>query len=109
MVILDRYNSNLDDEKRELLIRNFMIFFNKGADINKKDAFGQTVLHFAACYNHHKIVNILLNSKKMNVEELDDRNKTAFQTAIEMQAFESIKEFLSYKQKRQAKLTSKKI
>ena len=88
------------DNGTNLITKNFLIFFNNGADINKKNRFGETALHIAARSNYYQVVKILLNSNRMNTLLTNNANKTAYSVALDKYCKESVNEFHLYSEKR---------
>ena len=46
---------------------------DNGADVNKEDSLGETVLMLALSYNHNNVVQLLLNHPQINVNKVSYR------------------------------------
>jgi ankyrin repeat protein len=59
-----------------------LLLLEKGADLNAKTHYGQTVLHLAATNGHETVARLLLE-KGVDVNEKTDGGKTALRMAAE--------------------------
>lgn len=63
----------------------------RAIELEEKDIFGYTVLHWAAYANNTEIILALISEKKTLIDPLDEVGRTPLKIAVEKDNFESVK------------------